>query len=44
MTLRDYFASRASETDVAFWKDKNSFDREKAKYLYADAMMEARLK
>jgi len=46
MLLRDWFASQATEEDVAHWTDimvanKRGVTREEAKYLYADAMIEA---
>lgn len=65
MTLRDYFAAKASEDDIKFWMPKGftetiiqrdhngrcyetqqaaSWTREQARYLYADAMLKARLK
>ena len=44
MTLRDWFAGRASEDDVAHWFRKlgSHSTREAAKYAYADAMLKAR--
>lgn len=52
MSLRDYFAAHATEGDVQEYIGKrktiggfvlNQYkDREMAKYLYADAMLEAR--
>lgn len=46
MTLRDYFAAHANESDVAFWLRHTpaidmTFGREAAKYAYADAMLAA---
>ncbi len=50
MTLRDYFAAKATEQDLQsfLWKSVGprsavqSCTREEAKYKYADAMMKAR--
>jgi hypothetical protein len=45
MTMRDYFASLATEEDIAFFQERNcsrSLSREKAKYMYADNMLIAR--
>ena len=48
MTLRDWFAGHATEDDVHHWMDilflnNKSVTREEAKYIYADAMIEARI-
>lgn len=41
MTLRDYFAARASDEDIKpYWVAP--LNREQAKYKYADAMLKAR--
>lgn len=47
MSLRDWFASQATEADVANWinimlANGSTASREEAKYLYADAMLRAR--
>ena len=44
MSLRDWFAGQASESDVRHWRNMLGFDctREMAKYAYADAMLAAR--
>ena len=50
MSLRDWFAGQASETDIAMhrgsWvaEEKPPYTREEAKYRYADAMLAARTK
>lgn len=53
MTLRDYFAAKASEEDIAEYRlhaepDEHGhlrpkMSREQAKFAYADAMLKARL-
>jgi hypothetical protein len=42
MSLRDWFAGQASETDVLAHMDREMITREEAKYAYADAMLKAR--
>ncbi len=47
MSLRDYFAAKASEQDIQFWQDvyyqnNSAITREEAKYVYADEMLKAR--
>lgn len=47
MSLRDWFAGKATDTDVERWMDimyanNTPVTREEAKYLYADAMLKAR--
>lgn len=46
MTLRDYFAARAGEEDISYYREFKyglpSCTREQAKYRYADAMLAAR--
>jgi len=49
MSLRDYFASHASDSDVERWMEIYSFNgtpitEEEAKYAYADAMLAERQK
>lgn len=49
MTLRDWFATHASESDVKRWKEIYSYNgspltEEEAKYAYADAMIAQRSK
>jgi hypothetical protein len=53
MSLRDYFATHAKESDVEYYMKYKGGDnertvflrtREEAKYAYADAMLEAREK
>jgi len=45
MTLRDYFATHASEADIAaFTRSPGHKDRVVARYLYADAMLAQRVK
>ena len=43
MTLRDWFAGQASESDVMHWRNVVGIGctREMAKYAYADAMLAA---
>ena len=43
MTLRDWFAGQASESDVMHWRNAVGVGctREMAKYAYADAMLAA---
>ena len=43
MTLRDWFAGQASESDVMHWRNTVGIGctREMAKYAYADAMLAA---
>jgi len=42
MSLRDWLAGHASETDVLAHMDREMITREEAKYAYADAMLKAR--
>ena len=44
MSLRDWFAGQASESDVMHWRNTVGIGctREMAKYAYADAMIAAR--
>ena len=45
MTLRDYFAIRATEADIKSVIENGPgewYDREGAKYIYADRMLKAR--
>lgn len=49
MDMRDFFASEATEDDIAQWMKPYNVDRgmiqptrEQARYRYADAMMKAR--
>ena len=44
MTLRDWFAGQATESDVMHWRNAVGIGctRETAKYAYADAMLAAR--
>ena len=47
MSLRDYFAVRASEDDVQHWmaiarENGDPISREDARYWFADAMLKAR--
>ena len=49
MSLRDYLAGHASDSDVKRWKEIYSFNgtpitEEEAKYAYADAMLAERQK
>lgn len=41
MSLRDYFAVHASDKDIQYYLGDGR-SREQARYLYADAMLEAR--
>lgn len=47
MTLRDYFAAHASDSDVKRWmeiyrRNGTPIREEEAKYIYADSMLRAR--
>lgn len=43
MSLRDWFAAHANESDVEYWMTRaGTLSREDARYLYADAMLRAR--
>ena len=47
MSLRDWFAGQATEKDIEVWQLEANragrmVSREQAKYLYADAMLQAR--
>lgn len=48
MPLRDWFATNAVESDIAYWqtdawrKSLKNITREQARYRYADAMIAAR--
>jgi len=46
--LRDYYAAHASEKDICEWQFNHHGvavrSREEAKFLYADAMMKARVR
>ena len=42
MSLRDYFAAKATEEDVQHWIGMQYPSREAAKFAYADAMIAAR--
>jgi hypothetical protein len=48
MTLRDWFATQASEADIKYWQrdgepsDPTFYTREEARYLFADAMLRVR--
>lgn len=44
MTLRDYFAAKATTEDIQDFLDRGILTREEAKFAYADRMLEARPK
>jgi hypothetical protein len=39
MTLRDYFASQATDADIADIQHGTKFTRERARYIHADRML-----
>jgi hypothetical protein len=42
MTLRDWFATHATDADIADIQHGTKFTREQARYIHADAMLKAR--
>jgi hypothetical protein len=41
-TLRDWFATHATDEDIKDIREWTSYSRQEARYIHADAMLEAR--